>query len=305
MIYLATSSTFIASVAASALKPGKDIGAALPPESFQSFACLWVSVSAAICIVLSYPSMNQWSTWICMTLVGGFGIFGYPLWKDEVLDWLEPIFVIRSDTKKRFPDQQRQTVRSVSWALGVLCAITGLWDIILHPPTAQSVEVKLLAQWQAGTSPTETDLKLSLANLLNRSSDTLKIEAMFAAERFAMFATADNAPTSKLGIAQAWIGVTTDPTGKAKMAERKLEPGFPGLVQLPDCKKIMRAKPEEKPVAAEEEAAKLRREQLHALRVGCKWWTDQIPAEGAQHEKTIDEKKPAAGGLPDDMLHTW
>jgi len=310
VIYLSTSAAFIAAVIASAMSPGKNIGAALPPEAPQSFACLWVSVSAAISIILSYPSMNQWLTWIGTALVCGFGIFGYPLWKDEVLDWLEPIFVIRSDTHKRCPDKQRQTVRSISWALGVLCSITGMWDIILHPPMAHNAEFKLLAQWQAGTTPTEADLQISLANLLNRSSDTLKIETTFAAERFAMFAPSDNAPMSKLGLAQAWMGITMDHTGKANMTEKKLEPGFPGIVLLPDCKRML-AKPEKEPVAAEEGAAKLKREQTRAIRVACRWWAEQIPAENTQAKQTSGEEKPAAGaeamagGFAADMLHAW
>merc|ERR1719461_1294419 len=53
-IYLSTAVTFIAAVIASALSPGKNSGAALPPEASQSFACAWVSVSAAVCIILSY-----------------------------------------------------------------------------------------------------------------------------------------------------------------------------------------------------------------------------------------------------------
>jgi hypothetical protein len=300
VIYLSTSAAFIAAVIASALSPGKIAGAALPPEASQSFACLWVSISAAISIILSYPSMNQWFTWIGAALVCGFGIFGYPLWKDEVLDWLEPIFVIRSDTHKRRPDQQRQVVRSVSWALGVLCAVTGLWDIILHPPVAQSAEFKLLAQWQAGATPTEADLQLSLANLLNRSSDTLKIETTFADERFAMFAPVDNEPTSKLGLAQAWLGITMDTTGKANMTEKNLEPGFPGIVLLPDCQRLL-AEPEEETVAAKERY-KLTREQKRAIRVACKWWTDRIPAE---EEKPATEALATGGGLAADMLHAW
>jgi len=57
---------------------------------------------------------------------------------------------------------------------------------------------------------------------------------------------------------------------QANMTEKNLEPGFPGMVRLPDCRKVLK-QPETKPVAAEGDAAKLRREQrglrLHYRRV--------------------------------------
>jgi len=447
-------------VIASALTPGKNTGAALPPEASQSFACLCVSILAAICIVLSYQEMNQWSTWIGAALVCGFGLFGYPLWKDEALEWLEPIFVIRSDSHKRLPNHQRQMTRAVSWLLGVLCAITGLWDIILHPPMAplpnvddplaavvsdnlilrwkpsaavrdanetlatiasamnlpvESLEVeaelpehrliifhaapgklkqvtlselrlnwsklahdpnsrstladlvdssfpalisartcntvvrrdrgetveddsdkkgslktedareaykaackwwsdsietwnslmkdqvaemrasqfKLLAQWQPGTNPTDADLQLSLANLMNKSSDTLKIETTFAAERVAIFKPADDAAKSKLGLAQAWRDVLTDPKNYPGITEKSLEHKFPGIMHLKDCRKML-AETEEATVTAEEEDAKLKREQKLVVRVACKWWTDQISVEERKVAKTDGEEKTTA-----------
>ena len=36
--------------------------------------------------------------------------------REIYLDWLEPIFVIRSDSHKRMPNQQRQLLRAISWA---------------------------------------------------------------------------------------------------------------------------------------------------------------------------------------------
>jgi len=467
VIYLSTAAAFVAAVIASALSPGKNTGAALPPEASQSFACILVSVSAAVCIILSYPDMNQWSTWIGTALVCGFGIFGYPLWKDEALDWLEPIVVIRSDSYKRRPNHERQMTRAVSWVLGVLCAITGLGDIILHPPMAppnpynslaaavldslapvesdnlilrwkpsatvrdanetlaiiasamnmpvESLEVeaelpehrliifhaspgklkdvtlkelrlkwsklahdpnsrsklahsvdhsfpalistwtcntvtrqekdeaveddsdkkgslktedareaykaackwwsdsieklsslmqdqvseiqasqfKLLAQWQAGTNPTEADLQLSLANLMNRSLDTVKIETTLAAERVAVFRPAEDAPKNKMGLATAWRNVLIDEQIWPIMTEKNLEHNFPGIMHLKDCRNML-TEPEAEPVAAEEEDAKLKREQRLLMRAACKWWTDQLPAEETQAANTNGEEKTIA-----------
>jgi len=456
-IYLSTAVTFIAAVIASSLSPGKNSGAALPPEASQSFACAWVSVSAAVCIILSYPDMNQWSTWIGTALVCGFGMFGYPLWKDEALDWLEPIFVIRSDTHKRLPNQQRQMVRSVSWVLGVLCAITGLWDIILHPPmapmpnlddplaavvsdnllmrwkpeaavqdanetlaviasamnvpidgleveaelpehrliifhaapgklkevtlselrlnwsklahdptarsklqgiidtsfpaiisartcntlvrrdkgetvedesdkqgslktqdardaykaacqwwadslekwgrlfqeqvaVAKAPQFKLLTQWRDGTNPTEADIQLSLATLMNRSSDTLKVEKTFAAERIAVFEHADGLPSSKVGLAQAWRDFLINPAHAPIMIEKNLEPHFPGVMHQSVCRKMIKD-PVEEPAKDEDEDAKEKREHRRLMRTACKWWIDQLPAEETPTAKSSSEEE--------------
>mmetsp|Transcript_45488 Transcript_45488/g.90079 ORF Transcript_45488/g.90079 Transcript_45488/m.90079 type:complete len:707 (-) Transcript_45488:109-2229(-) len=466
LVYSCTAVAIVAAVIVSALSPGKNTGAALPPEASQSFSCIWVSVSAAICIILSYPDMNQWSTWVGTALVCGFGMFGYPLWKDEALDWLEPIFTVRSDSYKRLPNHQRQMVRSASWIMGVLCAITGLWDIILHPPTAQTLNIhndalsavvshnlilrwkpsaavhdandtlaviasamnipvdhleveaempehrllifhampgklkevtlsdlrlnwsqlahdpksrsklagivdtsfpalisartcntvnrrdkgetveddsdkkgslktedareaykaackwwsesiqkyneafskevseirikktKFLAQWQAGTNPTEPDLQLSLANLMNRSSETVRIEKTLAAERIAIFETADGLPKSKMELGQAWILSLADTTEvKAKFAENNLDHGFPRFIQLNQCVKWLA---QEEPAAKEneDEETKLKRERSRAMHAACKWWVDQLPAqetqlpaEGTQAAETSGEKK--------------
>ena len=37
--------------------------------------------------------------------------------REIYLDWLEPIFVIRSDSHKRVPNQQRQLLRTIAWSV--------------------------------------------------------------------------------------------------------------------------------------------------------------------------------------------
>eukprot|EP00913_Durusdinium_trenchii_P035159 g32891.t1 len=133
-MYTLASMAFIAAVVASARSPAKVANVALPPEKSESFVCLTMDVMTALSIILSYPHLNTWFLRIGVVAVIGCGVaaqFG-PV-REIYLDWLEPIFVIRSDSHKRVPNQQRQLIKIISWAAAVLCALVALWDIALHP----------------------------------------------------------------------------------------------------------------------------------------------------------------------------
>jgi hypothetical protein len=150
---------------------------------------------------------------------------------------------------------------------------------------------KLMVQWQAGTNPTQANLQLSLAKIMNRSSDTLRIVTTFADERIAIFEPADDTPKSKLELFQAWkkalmIFHAAEEHG-LKSADN-LEHSFPGAMYLQECRNML-ANPEGEPLASEEEDVKLKKEQQRMMRVACKWWTDQLPTEETQPAKTEEQ----------------
>merc|ERR1712129_24162 len=167
------------------------------------------------------------------------------------------------------------------------------WNSAIQDQTAEGTanRIKLMVQWQAGTNPTQADLQLSLAKLMNRSSDTVRIVTTFADERIAIFEPADDAPKSKLELFQAWkkaLMILHAAEEKGLMSADNLEHSFPGAMYLQECRNML-ANPEAEPVASEEEDVKLKKEQQRMMRVACKWWTDQLPTEETQPAKTEEQ----------------
>jgi len=121
-------------VAACSHCPPKFGHAALPPERGEVFTCLALNFAASVALVVCFPHLNTWTIW----LLGIFVIILWLVitvdaWRDVVVDLLDPLLVVRSDTDKALPGRQRQHLRQVSWIVILLCAAVAMWDIMLHP----------------------------------------------------------------------------------------------------------------------------------------------------------------------------
>lgn len=143
IVYTLASMAFIAAVVASARSPAKIANIALPPEKGETFVCLGTDAMTALSIIMSYPHLNTWFLRIGVVAVIGCAVAAqYSPVREIYLDWLEPIFVIRSDSHKRVPNQQRQLLRMISWSAAIVCAVVALWDIALHPLALASTAVE-------------------------------------------------------------------------------------------------------------------------------------------------------------------
>ncbi|CAE7292781.1 unnamed protein product [Symbiodinium natans] len=134
IVYTMASMAFVAAVVACGRSPSKAANVPLPPEKAETLVCLLLDAMTALCIVLSYPHLNTWLLRIAVVAVIACAVAAQHSPVREIyLDWLEPIFVIRSDSHKRFPHGQRQLLRQLAWVASILCAAVALWDIALHP----------------------------------------------------------------------------------------------------------------------------------------------------------------------------
>ncbi|CAE7257035.1 unnamed protein product [Symbiodinium pilosum] len=116
IVYTMASMAFVAAVVASARSPSKAANVPLPPEKAETLVCLALDAMTALCIVLSYPHLNTWLLRIAVVAVIGCAVAAQHSPVREIyLDWLEPIFVIRSDSHKRLHNGQRQLLRQVAW----------------------------------------------------------------------------------------------------------------------------------------------------------------------------------------------
>jgi len=111
---------------------GRGRGAA--PETGEFATCLALDAAAAISLVICFPHLNTWHLWILAALLlVMFVAVWFEGWRDMLVDVLDPLLVVRSDTDKALPGQQRQRLRRAAWATTLLCAAVALWDIVLHP----------------------------------------------------------------------------------------------------------------------------------------------------------------------------
>eukprot|EP00438_Fugacium_kawagutii_P002547 Skav219493 [mRNA] locus=scaffold937:61374:64692:- [translate_table: standard] len=79
--------------------------------------CLGMDAMTALSIIMSYPHLNTWFLRIGVVAVIGCAVAAqYSPVREIYLDWLEPIFITRTQ-HKRMPNQQRQLLRMVSWSV--------------------------------------------------------------------------------------------------------------------------------------------------------------------------------------------
>ena len=104
--------------------------AALPPDTGEFVTCLLLDGAASICLVVCFPHLNTWHLWaLALLLVVLFAAVHLEDWREIIVDLLEPLLVVKSDTATRLPGQQRQQLRCTAWVLTLVCAAVALWDI--------------------------------------------------------------------------------------------------------------------------------------------------------------------------------
>eukprot|EP00928_Gymnodinium_smaydae_P045791 TRINITY_DN30483_c0_g5_i1.p1 TRINITY_DN30483_c0_g5~~TRINITY_DN30483_c0_g5_i1.p1 ORF type:complete len:484 (+),score=60.11 TRINITY_DN30483_c0_g5_i1:201-1652(+) len=182
LVYALTAIAFLLAVAACFRHPPKLSDMALPPEVLETLACAAVDAITAVAIVLSYSHLQTWFLCICALglacVVASLGLFREV--REFYIEWLEPIFVVRNDTHRRLPCPARQLCRKVAYVTGILCVLTALWDILMHPsmpasarqePPATSHEGRelMMLRWRASA----TDLAREPVQLLRAATSDL------------------------------------------------------------------------------------------------------------------------------------
>lgn len=254
LTYLIAAIAFVAAVAACGRSPPKIGDAAIPPETGEFLTCIALDISASIALVICFPHLNTWHLWaLSAVLIGLFVAVWFENWRELLIDLLDPLFVVRSDTTKILPGKQRDTLRKAAWATTLACAAVALWDIMLHPvqdglfemPDDDGVHEGLHDLWDhnkmmmlrwrdvAGAVPGEKLLLSAAAEALGVSNDQVDTQAMFPAHRMMLFKySGPSEPTSQTPVAQRWKAALAQPKGSmAKL----LETTFPASLNVTLC----------------------------------------------------------------------
>mmetsp|Transcript_35739 Transcript_35739/g.83095 ORF Transcript_35739/g.83095 Transcript_35739/m.83095 type:complete len:603 (+) Transcript_35739:113-1921(+) len=254
-VYLVSAVAFVAAVAACGRSPPKVGDAALPPESGEVLTCLLLDAAAAVSLVICFPHLNTWHLWAMAALLTVFFVaLWFESWRDLFIDFLDPLFVVRSDTDKLLPGQQRQRLRQAAWVATLLCAAVALWDIILHPveeglfeppadlggvetglPDIFDQNAMLLLRWRPppAEAPGEQQMLSVAAEALGIDKDALATQALFPKHRLFLFKFMGGAEKgSALPMHIRWKTAMLSPKGRlGQLAESD----FPGALNVTTC----------------------------------------------------------------------
>mmetsp|Transcript_42882 Transcript_42882/g.100626 ORF Transcript_42882/g.100626 Transcript_42882/m.100626 type:complete len:587 (-) Transcript_42882:51-1811(-) len=326
LIYLAAAMNYLVAVAACGKSPPKSPDAALPPEEGEFFASIILDAVAALSLVLCYPYLNTWHLWALIAMLAGlFVAVYYKNWRELLVDFVDPLFVVRSDADRAVPNAQRQKLRQFSWIATLVCCAVALWDIVLHPvqDTFDSDAVQLptdiwdessmmLLRWKPSVETRTDETLLSVASTaLGVSTESLQKQARYDDHRLFIFKTNETATERKT--MQSWK--TSLQTADGPLAQTA-DGAFPGTLNVSIClrlhlvdalgKKQEEKKPEDKN-EGDEQKAKWHSEQTKELsqqlvtiagestdaqaayRAACTWWTEQFAGDG----KSEADSKPA------------
>lgn len=207
-VYFVAAIAYVAAVAACGRSPPKVGNAALPPQTGEFVTCLVLDVVASIALVVCFPHLNTWHLWaLTAVLAGLFAATWFEGWRDLMIDLLDPLFVVRSDTDKALPGKQRETLRRCSWVCCIVCGAVAMWDIMLHPVQEGLFELPsdimqglddgladlwdqntmLLLRWKPGEGRDETALLWAAAESLGTEALSLKKQALFEEHRLLLF----------------------------------------------------------------------------------------------------------------------
>jgi len=96
--------------------------------------CLALDAAASVALVMCFPHLNTWHLWaLLVPFLGALGALLFEDWREIIVELLDPLLVIRSDTDKALPGKWRDRLRRLCWATALICAAVALWDIVLHP----------------------------------------------------------------------------------------------------------------------------------------------------------------------------
>jgi len=279
MVYALVPIAVIASTYYCGQHPAKASDAALPPEGPEVFTCLALDAAAAVSILLSFPHMSQWYVWLGSVAFFGGAVAFYPLWRDVMLEWIEPLFVVRSGGERWKPNQKRQSLRTATWLCSLLCAATALGDIVLHPPQASAAAAPLWAhgnllmlRWQptVAAEQSEKDQMLATAaDALGMSVETLKVRETLPEHRLMIFQGAEAAAVGgEVPVMAHWQAAMMNPKGKlAEIADAS----FPAALNVSMCTTVRQAA--ESSSARPDVPVTQKADARAAYVAACDWWT--------------------------------
>lgn len=307
-VYLVASVAFVAAVAACGRSPPKVGDAALPPDMPEFLTCLVLDVVAAVSLVICFPHLNTWHLWALTALLAAlFAAVWFEGWRDLFIDFLEPLFVIRSDTVKALPGQQRQRLRQGAWLATLACAAVALGDILLHPveeglfeppldlgdvnqhlPDIFNQNALLLLRWRgAAAAPGEDGMLRAAAEALEVEQAELATQALYPEHRLLLFKYTGQGDKGKVPVHLHWKALMLAPKGRlGELAEAD----FPGTLNVTACLMYRgQAKKEKEEAPAEGDDASTTPppdalisvvgpspEAKAAYRAACDWWGDQL-----------------------------
>lgn len=311
-IYLVAAIAFVAAVAACGRSPPKVGNAALPPDVGEFATCLSLDFAASIALVICFPHLNTWHLWaLTALLVALFAAVWFESWRELLIELLDPLFVVRSDTDKALPGPQRQRLRGAAWVATLLCAAVAMWDIILHPVQDGLFEVHddivndrlpdlwdqnsmMLLRWSPNSHPSEETLLKVASEALGVEKDQVAKQAMLDQHRLLVFKYSGPADSSSKGAAHTrWKSALIAPKGDLL---HLVDTNFPGTLNVTLClhahAHTEMAKRKEKD-SKEDSAASTtvpplpeefvktvgtEKHQHDAYLAGCDWWTDSLDA---------------------------
>merc|ERR1719188_1687856 len=278
MVYALVPIAVIASTYYCGQHPAKGRDAALPPEVPEVFTCLALDAAAAVSILLSFPHMSQWYVWLgSIAFIGGAVAF-YPFWREVMLEWIEPLFVVRSGGERWKPNQTRHSLRTAAWLCSLLCAATALGDIVLHPPQASAAAAPLWSQgnllmlrWQPTVAAEQREqgrMLATLADALGLNADALKVKETFPEHRLMIFQGSEAVDGGEALVVKIWQAAMTNPKGKlAEIADAS----FPAALNVSMCTTVRQAA--ESSSARPDVPVTQKADARAAYVAACDWWT--------------------------------
>lgn len=194
----------------------------------------------------AYPHLNTLNLWICT--LGVFALAATAKSKqvqEFYMEWIETIFVVRSDEYEKRMVKQRIIMRRNMWILSVLCAATALWDIFLHPAHGQEVlnsqrlvdamskDAYLALRWLPSAKITEAkDMLPMAANALDLDAKDFAVEETFPEHRLVLFKFNGAQKKDSPPLFENWATVITNPPGQlAEIADKS----FPSTFNTSAC----------------------------------------------------------------------
>lgn len=330
MMYLLAAISFVAAVAACGRSPPKMGEAALPPDVGEFATCIILDAIASICLVICFPHLNTWHLWALAALLAAlFAAVYFEGWRDILVDLLDPLLVVRSDSDKALPGKQRETMRRGSWVLALGCAFVSLWDIMLHPVQEGLFEpfeqgeglsgalpdlwdqnhMMMLRYKNMGMSqPSEQMLLAGAAEALGVPEVEISTQAHFHKHRMILFKTKEEQNKTRVPAHIRWKAAMLSPKGKL---EQLAESDFPRTLNVTLClhtqtmeelakHKADKAGEEAKDIPVPEDFTKIvgpAKDAQEAYMAACGWWTETLDAfYGPMHEEVDAEKKAEDGG---------
>lgn len=252
-VYLVSAVAFVAAVAACGRSPPKVGDAALPPDFGEFITCLLLDMAASVSLVICFPHLNTWHLWaLTGLLILLFAAVWMEGWRDLLIDLLDPLFVVRSDTDKALPGKQREQLKRGAWVTTTLCAAVALWDIMLHPvqeglfeppddidadlPDLWDLNSMLLLRWKAqlATQPTEEQLLKEASGALGVGTDRIQTQLFNEEHRTWLFKVSRDANNATALQPHArWKALVTSPPDG--LLQTIVDSSFPGTLNVTLC----------------------------------------------------------------------